>query len=303
MSQNISLNSISFGFEKPIFTNINLTFDEKICAIVGQNGCRKSTLAKIIANILKPNSGKILGNESIFYFSQNNSNYEKVSDILEISHILSALKRVKKVEYLEEDFNILDENWDLQERFSKLFKEFNLKNIELEQNAKKLSSGEIKKLRIISAFLRNEKTIIFDEPSNFLDISSKKQFIKALKQSSKNFILISHDFEILNEVNLIIELNNLGAKKYYGGFKFYLTQKEIEKNIALENISKIEKNFDKKLQNLKEKMVKASKISKNADKKNINQSKIILDKTKNNSQKSSEKLKVKEAKLTQNFEK
>lgn len=196
-------------------------------AIIGNNGVGKTSLLRLLAGFDVPSSGKIGISGSVFYVPQNLYGISSsVSKVLEIYEIISALSRVSKGEFFDEDYDIIGDDWDIEDRAILELSKWGLSNVSLNDSFLDLSGGEKEKVLLIAAFLSRKDVLIFDEPTNNLDISSKQIFLEEIRNSSKAIIIVSHDRELLENSQVIIELTTKGANKYSGNYSFYLEEKE-----------------------------------------------------------------------------
>ena len=78
----------------------------------------------------------------------------------------------------------------------------------------KLSGGQRQRIGISRALYRNSEVLIFDEFTNFLDFTNEKKILNEIKQmDDKTRIIVSHNFEVLNNCDVVYELKNLKLKK------------------------------------------------------------------------------------------
>ena len=221
MSQ-IQINNLNFNYPgqtEYIFKDVNLTLDtDWKLGLIGRNGSGKTTLLKLLLGEYETN-GVISKNVEFEYFP-----YEIPSE-----NILTIDIAYKIIPNLEE--------W-------RLYKELNLIKADvgiLYRNFNTLSGGEMIKFLLICAFLKENKFLLIDEPTNHIDEESKDSLIAYLKQK-KGFIIVSHDRKILNEVvNHILYIGkqtiNL-EQGTYDSWKLNKTNKdnnEIEQNKRLKN--------------------------------------------------------------------
>ena len=181
--------------------------------LVGENGSGKSTLLKIIKGITEPEKGVIWKKPNI------------------------------KIEYLEQNpiFPLVDNMMDflsfgLQHpnisRINEIIEELSLQNIDFSQ---KLSGGEIRKIFIAKAFLKEPDVILLDEPTNHIDLPTIFWLENKLLNLNTTMILISHDHDFLNKIgNKTYWLHNGKLRKrdgeYKGFFEWSESLMEIDKN-------------------------------------------------------------------------
>ncbi len=192
---------------------------------VGVNGIVKSTMLKLIVGDLIPNYGEIIkSNLNIAYMSQkfNELNFNTVADVFGLENQVVSLMRVDNGTANIDDYISLDNHWDCDEVINKRLEFFNLK-FDLLQKFDTLSGGE--KVKTILSNIIDERTnfLILDEPTNNMDYESKTIFYNFVRNWKFGILLVSHDRELLNLVDKIIELRKLGYGKtemYNYGYNF-----------------------------------------------------------------------------------
>ena len=190
--------------EKEILKDINLTLDERFVAFTGPNGGGKSTLAKVIAGILKPTAGKIYfngeditelsvterANKGISYAFQQPVRFKglTVRDLINIAagkklKVSDACAYLSEVGMCARDY------------------------IEREVNGS-LSGGELKRIEIATILARGTSLSVFDEPEAGIDLWSFGNLIKVFEKMHEktqgNILIISHQERILNIADKIV---------------------------------------------------------------------------------------------------
>ena len=199
--------------EKEILKNINLTLDERCVAFTGPNGGGKSTLAKIIAGIYTPTSGKIYldgeditdlsiterAKKGISYAFQQPVRFKglTVLDLINIS-AGKTLKVGDACAYLSE--------------VGMCARDY----IDREVNAS-LSGGELKRIEIAMILARSTKLSVFDEPEAGIDLWSFGNLIavfeKMHEKTKGNILIISHQERILNIADKVVVIANGKVEK------------------------------------------------------------------------------------------
>lgn len=206
--RNVSYSVEESNTQKEIIKNINVTINDGFVAITGPNGGGKSTMAKLIAGIIKPTSGQILldgvditdvsitdrAKMGISFAFQQPVRFKgiTVKDLI----TLAAGKKITVTEackYLSE--------------VGLCAKEY----INREVNAS-LSGGELKRIEIAMIMARGTKVSVFDEPEAGIDLWSFKNLIQVFEnmhaKMGGSIIIISHQERILNIADEIIVLAN-----------------------------------------------------------------------------------------------
>ena len=206
----LTLENISFGVkdekgEKEIIKNLNLSIGEnKFVVITGPNGGGKSTLAKLIAGIEKPVSGRIL-------FDQEDITEKSITDRanMGISYAFQQPVRFKGIQVLDlirlaakRKMSAADACEYLSE-VGLCAKDY----INREVNAS-LSGGELKRIEIATVLARGTKLSVFDEPEAGIDLWSFQNLISVFERMRENtkgsILIISHQERILNIADEIV---------------------------------------------------------------------------------------------------
>ncbi|WP_227410840.1 ATP-binding cassette domain-containing protein [Thermosphaera chiliense] len=167
-----------------LFKDFSLSIKERIITgLTGPNGSGKSTLLKIMAGVLKPSKGRVVGKGKRIYIPEN--------------PLIYFTKPTPWEELLYASGGNESKLLDIAERF-------NLKNI-LHRPLARLSSGERRRVALASAFLSNYQTYLLDEPTAGLDDVSSHLVLEhliELAESGLTIIVSTHDervFKILDE--------------------------------------------------------------------------------------------------------
>lgn len=192
--------------EKEILKNINLKIDEHFVAVTGPNGGGKSTLAKIIAGIEKPTSGRILlDGQDITEMSITERARNGVSFAFQQPVRFKGLT-VKDLITLASGKKIsVTEACSYLSEVGLCAKDY----IDREVNAS-LSGGELKRIEIAMIIARQTKLTLFDEPEAGIDLWSFNNLIRVFEalheKINGSIIIISHQERILNIADRIIVL-------------------------------------------------------------------------------------------------
>lgn len=177
----------------------------KTFAIVGESGCGKSSIANMIANLIKPTSGQILfENRSVF---ENDNDLKKniqmifqdpylsLNPKMKISEIILEPIKIHKKFKKEKEFNLL----------TSLLNQVNLSSTIAKRYPHELSGGQRQRIAIARSIALNPKFIICDEPLSSLDISTSSQIINLLKNLQQNlnlsYLFISHNLAVVKYIS------------------------------------------------------------------------------------------------------
>ena len=216
----IQLKNISFSAEnedgvKEILKDVTMDIDSGFLAITGPNGGGKSTLAKIIAGIIKPTSGKILlDGEDITDLSITERAQKGISFAFQqpvrfkgiTVHDLIRLASGKEIS--------ISVACDYLSQVGLCARDY----INREVNSS-LSGGELKRIEIATVLARGTKVSIFDEPEAGIDLWSFNNLINVFEKINATLggtiIIISHQERILNIADNVAVLKS-GELKAYG---------------------------------------------------------------------------------------
>ena len=204
--QNISFSAPSDGGEKEILKNINLKTDDRFVAITGPNGGGKSTLAKIIAGIEKPDTGRILlDGEDVTELGITERAKAGISFAFQQPVRFKGLT-VKDLITLASGKSIgVPEACNYLSEVGLCAKDY----IDREVDAS-LSGGELKRIEIAMIMARSTKLSVFDEPEAGIDLWSFSNLIQVFEHLHEkingSILIISHQERILNIADRIIVL-------------------------------------------------------------------------------------------------
>lgn len=213
----LHLKNISYEIAgQSLFRSFNYSFTKKKYGLVGPNGIGKTTLANILSGRILPGKGTVLREGKVVYFEQRlPPSSQNVEEYLLINNMYESHSQ-----YL----NVL------------------LEGIDLGRQTEHLSGGEWMRVRLAKMILEGADFIILDEPSNNLDSVQKTILREFIRSCTKGVLLISHDKELLLEVDTILELSNQGLSEYGGSFHLYSQLQKDEKKRAAEEFEQLVKS-------------------------------------------------------------
>ena len=212
----LELQHIGYEVEggKEILRDISLTVDDRFVAITGPNGGGKSTLAKVIAGIITPTSGKILlDGEDITALS--------ITERARLGISYAFQQPVKFKGLLVEDLLALAAGKDTKmAEACEVLSEVGLcarDYVERELNDS-LSGGELKRIEIATVLARGARLAIFDEPEAGIDLWSFQNLIRVFErmyeQTKGSILIISHQERILNIADKIAYIKDGRLERY-----------------------------------------------------------------------------------------
>ncbi|MBD8489134.1 ABC-F family ATP-binding cassette domain-containing protein [Echinicola sp. CAU 1574] len=279
-----------------LFNNVSLTVNkqEKI-ALIGNNGAGKSTLLKIIAGELPYSDGQLKVDSEPYYIPQvfGQYNHLSIAQALRIDGKLNALREILDGSTNEENFNLLNDDWSIEERCKEALNYWQLDKLDLSQKLEALSGGQKTKVFLASIYIHQPDMILLDEPSNHLDMSSRRLLHDFIASSKSTLIVVSHDRSLLNLLDSVGELSKNGIKVFGGNYDFYVEQKQVENNALDQDIQSKEKALRKAREKERETLERQQKNDARGKKKQskAGMGKAMMDKMKNDAEISSSKIK------------
>ncbi|UJS22497.1 MAG: ABC-F family ATP-binding cassette domain-containing protein [Candidatus Brocadia sp.] len=210
----LEVNDVSHKYDgRPIFQDICLSLErgEKV-ALVGQNGSGKSTLLRIIAGIEQPHTGTIrMGHNVLFdYFAQEHA--EKLNTR---NTVLQEIESVAPLSMIPHTRHILGA--------------FLFSGDDVFKGVHVLSGGEKSRLSLAKMLLKPTNFLILDEPTNHIDITTKKILKDALLDYAGSLLIVSHDRDFLDGlVSKVYELKNQNIITHLGSMRDFLEKKTLD---------------------------------------------------------------------------
>ncbi|MFW9078554.1 ABC-F family ATP-binding cassette domain-containing protein [Pseudomonas sp. P2757] len=221
----VSLNQLGFQLAdgQTIFTALNLQFDHTPTAIVGRNGVGKSLLARLLAGSLQPTSGSVVSSVAIAYVPQNfiHEPWQTVAQATGTASILEALDRLSQGCATVEDFDVIGERWDMAERLRRALDGAGLPEVAFTDPTQHLSGGQQARIALIGAFLSEASMLVLDEPSNHLDAPGRQWLMNTFERWRGGLIVVSHDRQLLEGMQRIIELSVSGVSEFGGNYSAF----------------------------------------------------------------------------------
>ncbi len=200
MPPSITLADVSFAYPKkksPVLRGVSLKFSAgKVTALTGESGAGKSTVLKLLAGLLEPTAGEIFWNDLPTSRMEKNSRLSKVSYAPQAPHLFDAP--------LRDNFTMFDtlDDASLKEFLSAL-------NLPLDLDAaQKLSRGQLQRLGLIRALLKDTPIILLDEPTAGLDEVTEQKVLALIKKCSprRTIIIATHRLPVTEFAAEVVRL-------------------------------------------------------------------------------------------------
>ena len=242
----ISIQQISYIHpdKEVLFSDLNFAISKgQKLGLVGNNGCGKSTLLQIIAGQLSPSSGVIVRLDDLYYIPQHFGQYDSltIAQALQIERKQQALHAILSGDASNENFVILDDDWNIEERSIAALDLWGLGQFTLSYPMNLLSGGEKTRVFLAGMDIHHPPVILMDEPTNHLDSSGRQRLYDWVEKCRSTLLVVSHDRTLLNLLPEICELEKHQINYYGGNYEFYKEQKTLMQEALQQRIEEKEK--------------------------------------------------------------
>jgi len=211
----------------PVFSHLDLVFNAERVGIVGRNGVGKTSLLKLLAGEREPTAGRIVVDGTVAVLRQivQVGPDETIADLFGVGDNLAILRRADAG--VATAAELAEADWTLEARLASA-----LTRVGLEADAgtrlASLSGGQRTRAAIAGVLLADPDVLLLDEPTNNLDREGRAALLDLLASWRAGAIVVSHDRELLETMDAIVEMTSLGATRYGGNWSHYRERKAIE---------------------------------------------------------------------------
>ena len=208
--------------QPPLFADLSAVFSAPLTGLIGDNGCGKTTLMRLILGDLTPDSGSVVAPERMAHLPQDLGlgSDQTLAELCGISEILQALQAVESGEYSPELYETIGDNWDIEERILAALATYGFTPAALvdrdnpeavralfARQMHSFSGGEAVIAALTALLYSDPEFILLDEPTNNLDSAAKAQLFATLEALPCPALIISHDRDLLERMHVIAELH------------------------------------------------------------------------------------------------
>jgi ATPase subunit of ABC transporter with duplicated ATPase domains len=242
MSASITLFNLTWSTPdgRPLFSNLDLSFDVARTGLVGRNGVGKTTLFRLISGELLPHTGKVAVTGALGVLRQTvrAKPDQTIADLFGAHEGLTLLRRAEAGEASVDELAAAD--WTLEARIRSALGRLGLEALP-ETALSTLSGGQLTRVGLAALTFAEPDFILLDEPTNNLDRDGREAVIELLATWRAGAIVVSHDRELLETMDAMVELTSLGATRYGGNWSHYRQRKALQLAAARRDLADAEK--------------------------------------------------------------
>ena len=270
MIADIHITEKSFG-DKTLMKDVKFSVDdgEKV-GVVGRNGVGKSTLFGILAGTDNDYTGEVVFRRGIT-IATTAQEHHGLGEQTVMTYILSGLPEYPELKKIIDEYPLtMGDNMRKIEEYTQALERFDqkgfyqveekiereLSNFQLDgygnRRISSLSGGQKRLVEIVKIMHSEAHLALIDEPTNHMDYVAKQQFIDWMNsQPHQAMLIITHDRDVLGQVDRIVEIKDGQAVSYRGNYDAYLKQNAQATTAGMNNFEQIEK----RIVNLKQKVL------------------------------------------------
>jgi ATPase subunit of ABC transporter with duplicated ATPase domains len=210
---------------RPLFHDLDLSLGSERVGLVGRNGVGKSTLMKLIAGELSPASGAVSVAGRLGVLRQEAPRDATLAELFGVVPALAILDRAEQGTATPEDLAGAD--WTLPARLAAALDRVDLA-ASPDTPLAALSGGQRTRAALAALVFAEPDLILLDEPTNHLDRDGRRAVADLLATWRAGALVVSHDRDLLDQLDAIVELTTLGARRYGGNWTAYRALKATE---------------------------------------------------------------------------
>ena len=269
MIADISITEKSFG-AKVLMTGVKFSVDdgEKV-GVIGRNGVGKSTLFGILAGTDTDFSGQVIYRRGTTVVATAQEHHD-MGETTVLQYVLAGLPEYASLSHIIEtypatmgdDMGKIEEYtaalqrfddkgfYQIEEQIERELDNFQLPGVAHRAFAS-LSGGQKRLVETVKIMHSDAHLALIDEPTNHMDYVAKDQFIGWMRQAREAMLIITHDRDVLGQVDRIVELKDGASVSFKGNYDAYLKQNAVSTGSQMNEFEMVEK----RIVNLKQKVI------------------------------------------------
>lgn len=263
MQINVSNISVEYDGTPVIYQADFVVHENEKIALIGRNGCGKTTLLKVLTGEVEYQKGEndapygifMSGNPVIGFLKQTSNDdttktmFDEIMDAYshllkiekDIQSALDALQtdsceqNVKRYSRLCEQFE-REGGYIYKKEYLTAVKKFGFSNEDMQKPLCEFSGGQRTKISLLKLLLSKPDVLLLDEPTNHLDLEAIEWLENYLCAYKKSCVIVSHDRMFLDKiVNVVYEIEYGETKRYQGNYTSFMAQKQMAYDKALKD--------------------------------------------------------------------
>lgn len=260
-------------------TGVRFSIDdgEKV-GVIGRNGIGKSTLFGILDGTDRDFTGEVIYKRGTTVVATAQEHHD-MGDTTVLQYVLAGLPEYADLSHIIEthpetmgdDMRLIEEYtqalgrfddkgfYQIEEQIEREFDTFQMVGLAHRPFAS-LSGGQKRMVEIVKVMHSDAHLALIDEPTNHMDYVAKNQFIDWMKTAREAMLVITHDRDVLREVDRIVELKDGSAASFKGNYDAYLKQNAVHTGTAMNEFEMV----GKRIVNLKSKVIDYQRLKEKA---------------------------------------
>ncbi len=265
----LSAENISKSYnEKWLFRNISFGIGEgERIALVGKNGCGKTTMMSVLAGLIEPDGGAVSSKKGISIgflgqnpvFEEDKTVYENIFSV--DNPLMATVKAYEHCLAHPEDNDAFNDKlqdlmirmdelkaWDYEVKIKQIIGKLGIGPMQ-ERIVSNLSGGQRKRVAMARVLIAEPDLLIMDEPTNHLDLETIEWLEGIIHERFQTVLIVTHDRYFLDNVaNEVVELDGGNLYRYKGNYAYFLEKKAEREHSKDQEIDKAKNLLRKELE-------------------------------------------------------